>query len=78
MAQDRILYVCSLCADENPESCGHYFTKDLVVMTDGRWLCEQCFDDDLEALHAEDAHGNRKPWSIFPHPPEYGPIEAAK
>src|ERR1700677_2713311 len=37
---ERIMYVCSECADNNPEGCGHYDRNDLRAMPDGRWLCE--------------------------------------
>jgi len=36
--QTRIMYVCSECVDDAPESCGHFDRKDLRVMPDGRWL----------------------------------------
>lgn len=49
MTQKRIMYVCSECADNDPESCGRYDRNDLRVMPDDRWLCEGCFEDTTQA-----------------------------
>jgi hypothetical protein len=73
MSNQRIMYVCSDCADGNPEGCGHYDRSDLRVLPDDRWLCESCFDDTDQierGNHDEDAY---KHWADFPMPPEYGP-----
>jgi hypothetical protein len=71
MSHQRIMYVCSDCADGNPEGCGHYDRCDLRVLPDGRWLCESCFDDTDQierGNHDEDAY---KHWGDLPMPPEY-------
>lgn len=39
---DRILYVCTDCHDSGEEICGFADRRDLRVMPDGRWLCENC------------------------------------
>lgn len=67
MAAIRIMYVCTICAEENPEGCGHYDRKDLAVMPNGDWLCDCCWDD----LPGSDKDDRR--FSDFPRPPEYGP-----
>lgn len=64
MTDRHIMYVCTDCAEGNPEGCGHYDLNDLRVMPDGRWLCEICFDD-------ADVAGD---WGDFPFPPEYRPV----
>jgi hypothetical protein len=48
-AQNRIMYVCTECAESNPEMCGYYDRTNLGVMPDGRWLCENCLSDLPEA-----------------------------
>lgn len=71
----RILYVCSFCADNNPEMCGHYDRTDLAVMPDGRWLCESCFDEERPAPNDDEECAPS--FVEMPRPPEYGPKEAA-
>ena len=71
---ERIMYVCSWCADNEPEMCGRFDRNDLRVMPDGRWLCDGCFDDldpDEKGATEEDS---AQCWNDFPAPPEYGPI----
>ena len=73
--QTRIMYVCSECAGDAPESCGHFDPKDLRVMPDGRWLCEMCFDDTTQADRGTlDEDDDYRGWDEMPAPPEYGPI----
>lgn len=36
MTEQRIMYVCSECADNFPEACGHFDRNDLRVMPDGK------------------------------------------
>lgn len=69
MIKQRIMYVCSECAEGCPEACGHYDRNELRVMPDGMWLCESCFDnnDDNEFLS----------WGHLPAPEEYGRIPAS-
>ncbi|MCW2228122.1 DUF551 domain-containing protein [Bradyrhizobium elkanii] len=69
MIKQRIMYVCSECAEGCPEACGHYDRTELRVMPDGAWLCESCFDnnDDNEFLS----------WGHLPAPEEYGRIPAS-
>jgi hypothetical protein len=66
----RIMYVCDMCADGCPESCGHYDRHDLRVMPTGEWLCDSCFDDWEFDLGEDDS---RPRWSDFSAPPEYVP-----
>jgi len=74
VAERRIMYVCTECADGLPESCGYYDRDDLRVMPDGRWLCQQCFDDTDWKDRGEDPEAeDRKWWPDFPIPPEYAP-----
>lgn len=69
MIKQRIMYVCSECAEGCPEACGHYDRTELRVMPDGAWLCESCFDnnDDNEFLS----------WGHLPAPEEYRRIPAS-
>ncbi len=75
MSERRIMYVCSDCADGNPEGCGHYDPEDLRVMPDGRWLCETCFDDTTQIERGNtdgETIGDRSiGWSDLPAPCEY-------
>ncbi|MGF6434361.1 hypothetical protein [Bradyrhizobium elkanii] len=66
MTKQRIMYVCSECAEGCPEACGHYDRTELRVMPDGAWLCESCFDnnDDNEFLS----------WGHLPAPAEIDAI----
>jgi len=66
LTQRHIMYVCAECADSDPEACGHYDRRELAVMPDGRWLCENCAS---EACEDGDAR-----YANLPCPPEYGPI----
>jgi hypothetical protein len=70
MTEQRIMYVCTECADHNPEGCGHFDRGDLRVLPDGRWLCEGCFDDTTAADRGEDTEEYRG-WSDFPAPRQY-------
>lgn len=69
---NRIMYVCSDCADGNPECCGHFDRHDLAVMPNGDWLCEGCWDDLPGAQKWKDEDDD-KSFSDMPSPPEYGP-----
>lgn len=72
----RIMYVCSGCADGNPEGCGHYDRNDLRVLPDGRWLCEACFDDTDQVERGVDLESDEfKNWSDFPPPRAYAQVE---
>lgn len=66
MAEKRIMYVCSDCADWAPEQCGYYDRDDLREMPDGKWFCSACFDN-------ADRTNDDRCWSDYPLPPEYGP-----
>lgn len=76
MSDRRIMYVCTDCAENVPECCGYYDTSDLVVMPDGRWLCENCFDEARWDLAVDD-ESFPPLWSDMPHPPEYAPTGRA-
>jgi hypothetical protein len=71
----RIMYVCSECADNNPEGCGHYDRNDLRVLPDGRWLCEGCFEETTLADRGtipDDAEGfDSRGWNDLPPPRAY-------
>lgn len=58
---ERIMYVCTFCADNNPEMCGRFNRRELRVMPDGRWLCENCLEEEI--FEGETP--------CFPSPPEY-------
>jgi len=75
MSDRRIMYVCTDCAENVPECCGYYDTSDLVVMPDGRWLCENCFDE--ARLDLVDEDDDPPLWLDMPHPPEYVPAGCA-
>lgn len=72
MTDQRIMYCCSFCADNNPEMCGYFGRDDLRVVDDGRWLCCSCFDD--EAFEFRRDEDDDRCWNDFPQPPEYGPL----
>ena len=67
---NRIMYVCTSCATESPETCGYYDREDLVVAPNGDWLCEGCAAAVLEDMGLR--HAKLAP------PPEYGPVAALK
>ncbi len=73
--QNRIMYVCSDCADNAPEGCGHFDRNELRVMADGRWLCEGCFDETSPAergMIPDDADGEDvRGWFELSAPQEY-------
>lgn len=41
----RILYVCEHCQENAPEMCGHS-RDDLYVTPSGKWLCDECRDEE--------------------------------
>lgn len=61
----RIFYVCTECSDSAPESSGHPSPDELRVMPDGRWLCEDCYDDEMP--------GDAPRWRTLLAPPQYVP-----
>lgn len=76
MITHKIMYVCEDCADNNPESCGHYDRNDLRVLPDGKWICDGCYDDltsyDLGLEPDDDGNYPDKPnWSSLKAPPAY-------
>lgn len=79
MGDRKIMYVCTDCAENNPEGCGHYDPKDLAVMPDGAWLCEMCAEElDILSDHGVTPRGavEDAEWPTFgefPKPPEYAP-----
>lgn len=72
LTERRIMYVCTECADGMPECCGHYDRSDLAVMPDGRWLCENCFEEERWSL-CKDDESYPPLMSEMPHPPVYLP-----
>jgi len=60
----EIMYVRSTCADESPETCGHFDRNELRVISDGRWLCEICYD-------ARDKSEPSVDWANLLPPPEF-------
>lgn len=73
---ERIMYVCSDCADNYPEGCGHFDRNDLRAMPDGKWLCEGCFDELTPAERGADPDADEwKGWCDFPPPRAYAPVE---
>jgi hypothetical protein len=74
MSEQRIMYVCSECADNVPESCGHYDPNDLRIMPDGKWLCECCFDDTTQVDRGNIDEDKYLDWSDLPPAPEYSPV----
>lgn len=65
------MYVCTECADNCPECCGHYDRKDLRLMPNGDWLCESCFDDTSQAERGNEDEEKFRGWRDMPAPPEY-------
>lgn len=43
----EIMYVCEQCAEHCPEGCGHTDPADVRQAPDGRWLCENCWDEEM-------------------------------
>lgn len=62
----KIMYICEVCAEHDPESCGHFDRTEVRVAPDGRWLCDGCYDDE--------APSDAVAWGDLSAPPEYGPI----
>jgi hypothetical protein len=59
-----IMYVCEPCQDNCPENCGHNNRDAIRVLSDGTWVCRDCFDNgDMDGVK----------WSDLPQPPEYKP-----
>lgn len=75
MTDERIMYCCTFCAENNAEMCGYFDRTNLRVMPDGRWLCDSCFDetDQIERGN-NDEESDGLCWSDFQPPPEYGPL----
>lgn len=63
--QGKIMYVCESCAENRAESCGHFDRADVRVAPDGRWLCNECYEDETPS--------DAWPWSKLPPAPEYVP-----
>lgn len=40
----EIMYVCEICAEHSPETCGHYYREDVRQSPTGKWICEDCYD----------------------------------
>ena len=74
MSDQRIMYICSDCSDNNPESCGRFDRNDLRVLPSGKWLCDECFDETTSGDRGETDEDENKRWCDFPAPPEYGPL----
>jgi hypothetical protein len=74
MSDQRIMYCCTDCADNNAEACGYFDRDNLRVMPDGRWLCAGCFD---ETIFDRDESDREKCWSDYPQPPEYSALPPA-
>lgn len=73
--ESRIMYVCSDCADNNPEGCGHFDRNNLRVLPDGKWLCERCFDELTPGDRGDSPDDDEyKKWNDFPPPREYAPL----
>jgi hypothetical protein len=73
--KDRIMYVCTNCADNYPEGCGHYSPDDLRVTPDGSWICDPCHDDARDGdfgLVATEEDG-LPDWHGLPKPPHFVP-----
>lgn len=68
-SERRIMYVCSQCADNYPEGCGHFDRNDLRLMPDGRWLCEGCFDDTDQVDRGNKDEDQYVSWADMPVPP---------
>ena len=80
MSDAKIMYVCGVCEDGNPEGCGHFDRNDLAVMPDGTWLCEFCADEadildgcGVKPTPVQDDDFEWPRFSSFPKPPEYVP-----
>lgn len=59
----KIFYVCEPRYLESPESCGHPDRHHLRVAPSGRWLCNDCWDEDPETRRKVE-------WRTSPIPPE--------
>ena len=66
----KIMYVCEVCQDHNPEYCGRNDTSDLRIAPDGRQVCDDCYCDDDDYL---DARVNAS-WEDLPAIQEWAPV----
>lgn len=64
----KIMYVCAMCEDATPESCGHLDPLDLRVAHDGTWLCDGCWEE-----YDAPPYGIRSPFHMAPKLPVYQP-----
>lgn len=62
----RIFYVCTDCCENHPEGSGYQQPNELRVLEDGRWLCEDCYDNEMPS--------DAPRWHTLKAPPEYGPM----
>lgn len=60
----HIMYVCQNCAENDPESCGHWNRNELRVTPDGEWMCDNCYE-------YGDFEYTKTLWHHLPIPPEY-------
>jgi hypothetical protein len=80
MSKQRIMYVCEVCEEHAPESCGHFDRSELAVAHDGAWLCEGCWDEYDHQLPGNETakhptHRSGRPFfNTASRPPEYAPI----
>lgn len=77
MTEQRIMYVCTRCADDYPECCGYFDRADLRAMPNGDWFCEGCFDDTDQMDRGNLDEDKYLAWSDMPVPPAYGEIPPA-
>lgn len=63
------MYVCEFCEESSPEGCGHVDRKELRVMSDGRFICEYCYEDIPQMVDIP------VKWSTLPLPPTYIPTK---
>ena len=50
----KLHYVCEPCYLNAPEQCGR-LREDIRIMPDGRWLCDECFQDEMAGESPRDA-----------------------
>jgi NTP pyrophosphatase (non-canonical NTP hydrolase) len=66
----RIMYVCDICEDNEPEACGSFNPASLRIAPDGACLCKNCHD---EAQNTGEGH-SYPAWDDLSPVPVFLPI----
>lgn len=75
----KIMYVCEECEENNPEYCGRCDPAELRLAPDGRQVCQECFDDNMNPVWkpaAVEDDAERLRWVELPPITLYAPQAA--